>query len=97
MLDGVGTARPPRVESCRAIAEQVRSAIMKREITIRSTGQRLGRVGMSFGIASARRDNSTDSLIERTDENLRSAKLLGGNRVICENDAELNEFGSGRP
>ena len=84
------------VESVRAIAEQVRSAIMQREVMIRSTGEKLGRIGMSFGIASARRGDTTDSLTERTDENLRSAKMLGGNRVVCENDTELTELGSGR-
>jgi diguanylate cyclase len=77
------------VNDAGAIAENVRRAVMKREVTIRSTGQKLGRVGISFGIASARGNDTGDSLAARAYACLRSAKALGRNRVICENDPAL--------
>jgi diguanylate cyclase len=77
------------VDEAGAIAEDIRRSVMLREVTIRSTGQKLGRVGMSFGIASARADDTGETLAARTQACLRSAKTLGRNRVICETDPAL--------
>ena len=77
------------VDQAGAIAEDIRRSVMLREVTIRSTGQKLGRVAMSFGVASARADDTGETLAARTQACLRSAKTLGRNRVICENDPAL--------
>ena len=77
------------VNEAGSVAENIRRSVMKREVTIRSTGQKLGRIGMSFGIASARRSDTGDSLAARSQACLRSAKAFGRNRVICENDPAI--------
>lgn len=68
------------------IADNVCRSVMQREVKIRSTGQKLGRVGLSFGIAGARPGDTEDTISARAEVCLRTAKRLGGNRVICEDD-----------
>jgi len=77
------------VSEARAIADNVCRSVMQREVKIRSTGQKLGRVGLSFGIAGAKPGDTGDTLSARAEVCLRSAKRLGGNRVICEDDPVL--------
>jgi diguanylate cyclase len=76
------------VHAAYAMADHIRRTIMSREIVNRATGQDLGRVTISFGVAGARTDDSIDSLIARADACLYAAKRNGRNRVICEADPE---------
>ncbi|HWM48915.1 MAG TPA: GGDEF domain-containing protein [Xanthobacteraceae bacterium] len=71
------------------VAEQIRRAVMGRELMKRSTGENLGRITMSIGVASLHRGESPPSLLERTDNCLYAAKRNGRNRVICEIDPEV--------
>lgn len=72
------------------IANQVRETIHSRELVKKSTGENLGRVTMSFGIASFRPGEPISELIERADECLYAAKHGGRNQVISElNSAEI--------
>lgn len=75
--------------AARTVLDQIRTAVMQREITIRSTNQKLGKVSISFGLVSSRPGDSADGLIARAQACLNSAKFLGRNRVICEDDPEL--------
>jgi diguanylate cyclase len=70
------------------IAEQIRRAVMTKELMKRSTGERLGRVTISIGVAALRPSDNAPLLIERADRCLYAAKRNGRNRVICENDPE---------
>jgi diguanylate cyclase len=72
----------------RALADKIRTTIMSRDITIKSTNQRLGRVHVSFGIAGAQADDTPDSLTFRTQKCLRAAKDRGRNCVVCEGDED---------
>jgi diguanylate cyclase len=70
------------------VADQIRDAVMTKELMRRSSGERLGYVTISIGVALLRPDDTPQSLIERADACLYAAKRHGRNRVICEADPE---------
>ncbi len=72
------------------VADQIRRSVMSKELMKRSTGEHLGRVTISIGVATHRRGDTIKSLIERTDACLYAAKRNGRNRVICETDPEVS-------
>ena len=72
------------------VADQIRRSVMSKELMKRSTGEHLGRVTVSIGVATHRRGDSMNSLIERADACLYAAKRNGRNRVICETDPEVS-------
>ena len=76
------------IETARALAEQIRCAVMSRDITMRSTSQRLGRVSLSFGVVAAQVGEAPEALVIRVEACLRAAKDRGRNRVVCEGDPE---------
>ncbi len=71
------------------VADQIRRSVMSKELMKRSTGEHLGRITVSIGVATHRRGDSVNSLIERADACLYAAKRNGRNRVICETDPEV--------
>src|SRR4029078_12568809 len=71
------------------VADHVRRAVMAKELLKRSTGQNLGRVTISLGVATAHKGDPASSLIARADACLYAAKRNGRNRVICETDPEV--------
>jgi len=71
------------------VGDHIRRAVMAKELIKRSTGQHLGRITVSVGVATLRRGDNAQSLIERADSCLYGAKRNGRNRVVCEADAEL--------
>ena len=71
------------------VADHIRRAVMSKELMKRSTGEHLGRITISIGVATLRRGDTTQSLIGRADSCLYAAKRAGRNRVICETDPEL--------
>jgi len=70
------------------VADHIRRAVMAKELKKKSTGEILGRVTISVGVAMLKAGDDTDSLIERADACLYAAKRNGRNRVICEADPE---------
>jgi diguanylate cyclase len=71
------------------VADHIRRSVMSKELMKRSTGENLGRVTVSIGVASCLPDEPVRSLIERADSCLYAAKRHGRNRVICEVDPEF--------
>ena len=72
------------------VADQIRRSVMSKELMKRSTGEHLGRVTVSIGVATHRRGDTMHSLIERADACLYAAKRNGRNRVISEADPEVS-------
>ena len=79
-------------DSARVVAEQVRIAIMKKELVKRSTGETLGRITMSFGIAVMRKNDTPDSIIARADAALYKSKRDGRNRLTGEDELSEADF-----
>ena len=72
------------IEMAEAIANKIRQTVQARELVKRSTGESLGRVTMSMGIALLRPGETSAGLIERADNCLYTAKHAGRNCVITE-------------
>ncbi len=68
------------------VAEHIRRAVLTRELKKRSTGESLGHVTISLGVAMLRPDDTPQSLIERADSCLYAAKYSGRNCAISEED-----------
>ena len=81
------------LQSALTVAEQIRRAVMTKELMKRSSGERLGRVTISIGAAVLRPGDTPQLLIERADKCLYAAKHHGRNRVICEADPEAEGAG----
>jgi diguanylate cyclase len=81
------------LRSAITVGDHIRRAVMTKELMKRSTGEHLGRVTVSIGVATLHKGDSAASLIERTDACLYAAKRHGRNRVMCETDPEVNTSG----
>ena len=66
----------------RAVAEKVKSILEKKDWRVKETGQLIGRVTASMGIALYRMNESDSQVIQRADEALYKAKASGRNRII---------------
>jgi diguanylate cyclase len=71
------------------VADHIRRAVVAKDLIKRSTGEQLGRVTISIGVASVRAGETIQALIERADACLYAAKRNGRNRVMCETDPEV--------
>lgn len=67
------------------VADHIRRAVQSKELMRRSTGETLGRVTISLGVAQWRHGDDVASLLERADSCLYAAKAAGRNCVIAEN------------
>jgi diguanylate cyclase len=79
------------LRSAITVADQVRRAVMNKELMKRSTGEHLGRITVSIGVAALGPSENPQSLIERADLCLYAAKRSGRNRVIGESDPEAGQ------
>jgi diguanylate cyclase len=84
------------LRSALTVADHVRRAVMTKELMKRSTGEHLGRVTVSIGVAVLQKDEAAQSLIERADNCLYAAKRCGRNRVMCETDPEVSSVVSSK-
>ena len=78
------------------VADHIRRAVMTKDLMKRSSGERLGRVTISMGVALLRAADMAVALIERADECLYAAKRSGRNRVIAESDLQAGAQSNGR-
>jgi diguanylate cyclase len=82
------------LRSAITVADHIRRAVMTKELMKKSTGEHLGRVTVSIGVATLHKTDTIQSLIERTDGCLYAAKRHGRNRVMCESDPEVTAGGT---
>jgi diguanylate cyclase len=82
------------LRSAVTLADQIRRAVMSKELMKRSTGEHLGRVTISVGVAALHRTDTAQSLIGRTDGCLYAAKRHGRNCVMCESDPQVAAGGT---
>ena len=66
------------------IAERIRATTMSKELRRRKTGESLGRVTISLGVAECRANESAQDLVERADNCLYAAKRRGRNCVVAQ-------------
>ena len=71
------------------VADHIRRAVVAKELIKRSTGENLGRVTISVGVATLHKSETTQALLERADACLYAAKRSGRNLVVCETDPEV--------
>lgn len=71
------------LESCRQIAERIRVRIAKAHVTKRATGEDVGQVTISTGVAEFKPGESFEALIERCDKALYQAKQSGRNCTLA--------------
>lgn len=69
------------VNAARAVAENLRKAVEKKEVINRTTGDHLGQITISLGVAQFYGNESVDDLIKRADMALYSSKNKGRNQV----------------
>jgi diguanylate cyclase len=84
------------LRSAITVADHIRRAVMTKELMKRSTGEHLGRITISIGVATLAKTDTAQSLIERADSCLYAAKRNGRNRVICETDPEFTASGDAK-
>lgn len=76
--------------NARELAERIRQTIESKTLVRKSTGEDLGRITVSSGVALARLDETPTSLIERADACLYASKRSGRNRVTTEAEQALD-------
>jgi diguanylate cyclase len=64
--------------------ERIRIVLESKQWTIEPSGERVGKVTASFGVAKLRADESPNELLRRVDERLYEAKVQGRNRVVAD-------------
>lgn len=72
------------IEEAEAVAEKIRQTVQSKKVMKRSTGQDLGTITISLGVARYRTGEDITSMIERADQCLYAAKEAGRNCVITE-------------
>lgn len=74
------------LQTANDVAERIRASVESKRVMKRSTGEDLGTITMSLGVAVYRNGEGSADLIKRADECLYSAKRGGRNRVVTELD-----------
>jgi diguanylate cyclase len=74
------------LEAAIAVSEEIRLRVAGRRVTNRRTGEMLGQVTLSAGVAQFISGESITSLVHRADEALYLSKRSGRNRVMSQRD-----------
>ena len=77
-----------KIENAEMLANRIREAVESRRLQKRRTGEDLGVITLSMGIAGHVEQDDPESMVERADECLYAAKRTGRNRVVAEHELE---------
>ena len=69
-------------------AERIRGVLESKHWTIEPSGERVGQVTASFGVARLRADESANDLLQRADQRLYEAKVKGRNCVVADGESD---------
>ena len=83
LLRGIGLADAAR------IADQIRGTVETKNLVKKSTGDVLGRITISIGVAQFRDGETIEAVVRRADACLYGAKHHGRNLVVDENDPRM--------
>ena len=75
------------------VADQIRLAVASKNIVKKSTGETLGSITISAGVAQYVPGEDAETMIERADSCLYAAKSSGRNRVVSEQHADDKRAG----
>jgi len=75
------------LEKAQKIAEKIRLSIAERSMKRKSTGESIGKITCSFGVAKYRQGEHQTDFLERADSALYMSKSKGRNQVTLEDDA----------
>jgi diguanylate cyclase len=71
------------------VGDALRKAVAGKEVVNRSTGETMGRITLSGGVAQYTSGETLESLIDRADEALYAAKNAGRNQIISADNATV--------
>ncbi len=78
------------MEDAMELSEMVRLSISQRSMKRKSTGERIGKITCSFGVAKYRINEHRNEFLERADAALYRSKSNGRNQVTAEDDGSPN-------
>jgi len=84
----IGVLEGAELKTARDVAERIRATVSERKMRKRSTGEELGAITVSIGVAEFQPGESIGDLVERADRALYQAKRSGRNRTATELDLE---------
>lgn len=78
------------LEDSKVIAENIREVVAKKKLQRKSTGEDLGHITISIGVAQFNPGEPIADFVHRADACLYAAKRAGRNRVVAENDPDID-------
>jgi diguanylate cyclase len=76
-----------KLDDAAHITDGIRNQLEAKQWMLSASGQRIGTITASFGVARLRRGEDSESLLKRVDAKLYEAKVSGRNRVAVDNAA----------
>jgi diguanylate cyclase len=70
-------------------AERIRRVLESKQWTVEPSGERVGKITVSFGVAKLRADETGADLLQRVDGHLYDAKARGRNRIVAERPEDV--------